>query len=110
MLDLWWLDAIPMMAQDQRLSRGKTIGVLLTSTATKDSRTDHWPDSEGSVGPTWIERVNGKGGGGWNGVDRRTVTRVTQRRRPKVMTIQPPLKRIVKEIFFLRSSLALNII
>lgn len=28
------------------------MGVLLTRTATKDSRTDHWPDSEGSVGPT----------------------------------------------------------
>lgn len=29
------------------------MGALLTSTARKDSRTDHWPDSEGSVGPTY---------------------------------------------------------
>jgi hypothetical protein len=49
------------------------MGALLTSVATKDSRTDHWPDSEGSVEGTWewscLARVR-EGGvkkGSWNG-------------------------------------------
>jgi hypothetical protein len=103
MLDLWWLDAIPMMAQDQRLSRGKTMGVLPTRTATKDPRTDHWPDSEGSVESTWIESV---GWGICDGPETRTVTRVMQRRRSKAMTIQPSLNRFIREICSLRPSLA----
>lgn len=33
------------------------MGKLLTSIATKDSRTDHLPDSAGLVAPTWTVKA-----------------------------------------------------